>query len=212
MSYTTPPPSGYVVPGPAQPAKPGTVSIASFLLYLLGLLSLVSAVLSIYTATLMTAEKVAKIYRDAGMSGADADTAASFASVSGYIGAAISVIVAILYIVSAIFVGQGKQWARILAWVIAGLGICCGILGLASQAASSALSGIGSQPGVDNDKVMKGLTDLEPSWLTPLSLTLGVISLLAAIGVVVLLALPPSHPYFRKTEPVWTPPPSYPGA
>jgi hypothetical protein len=182
------------------------------LLYLLGLLSLVSAGLSIYSATLLTSDKVAKVYRDAGLSGADADTAAGFASVASYIGAAIALIIAILYFVVAAFVGKGKQWARITAWVLAGLGICCGIVGLAGAAVSSSLSGMGSQPGVDNDKLTQGMADLQPSWMSATTIGLGVISLIAAIAVVVLLALPPSHPYFRKTEPVWTPPPSYPGA
>ena len=50
---------------------------------------------------------------------------------------------------------------------------------------------------------------LIPDWITPVSTTLGIISLIAAIAIVVLLLLPPSNPYFRKQEPVWTPP-SYP--
>ncbi|WP_051105084.1 hypothetical protein [Catelliglobosispora koreensis] len=213
MSYTTPPPSGYLVPEPAgKPARPGTVTMASLLLYLLGALSLVSVGLGAYSASLLTPEKAEAAYKAAGMSATDAEAAAGFASVGGYIGAGFSLLFAILYFVLAVFVGKGAQWARITAWIVGGLAICCGVIGLASQALTNSLSGMGGQAGVDQEKLVRELEALQPSWLGSVTMVLGVISLLAALGVVILLALPPSHPFFRKAEPVWTPPPTFPSA
>ncbi len=186
--------------------------MASLLLYLLGALVLIYAVLSIYAGTLLDKTKIVEIYRDAGMDSATAESAAGFAAVGSYIGGAFYLLLAIVFFVLGAFVGKGKQWARVTAWVFGGLAICCGILGAIGNAASSALSGMGGQSGIDQDKMTRDLLELQPSWLAPVSTVLMVLTALAAIGVVILLALPPSHPFFRKAEPVWTPPPTFPSA
>lgn len=201
------------MPEPAgKPARPGTVTMASLLLYALGALALVNAVLSIYAGTLLDKDKIVQIYRDAGMDSATAESAAGFAGVGTYLGGGFYLLLAVAYFVLGAFVGQGKQWARITAWIFGGIAICCGILGAVGNAASSALSGMGGQSGIDQDKMTRDLMELQPSWLAPVSTVLMVLVALAALGVVILLALPPSHPFFRKAEPVWTPPPSFPSA
>lgn len=203
MSYTTPPST------PAAPARPGTVSLATTLLYLLGLLSLVSVGLAVYTASFYDADTVAQIYRDAGAPSDVAEAAGASAQIGAYaFGAGLQLLIGVVYLILAVFVGKGKQWARITTWVWAGLfGICCGIGALAGTAFSGALTGLGGGAGgIDQAKVTEEMEQLLPSWLTPVSMVLGIISLLAAIAVVVLLALPPSHPFFRKPEPQWTPP------
>lgn len=208
MSYTTPPPSGYLVPEQpgGSPARPGTVSFATFLLYLLALLSIVSAALNIYTASFQDKEKLLAIFLEGGYPQDQAEASASLAPVTFYAGAGVSVVLAILYVVLAIFVGKGKQWARITAWVVSGLGICCGLIGLAFLSFESTLTGMADTGGIDVEKVTADQAALLPSWLTPLTNALSIVSLVACIAVVVLLLLPPSHPYFRKPEPVWTPP------
>ena len=60
------------------------------------------------------------------------------------------------------------------------------------------------------------LSRVLPSWYEPLSTVLTVISLLAILGAVILLALPASNAYFRKAQPAWDPNqslavPGYPG-
>jgi hypothetical protein len=65
----------------------------------------------------------------------------------------------------------------------------------------------GGGNGIDAKALQRNLEDALPGWYMPVSLVLGVISLLAVIGVIVLLALPQSHPFFRKdTTPDWEPP------
>ncbi len=212
MSYT--PPSGYLVP--EQPggksARPGTVSTASFLLYLMGLLGLVSAALAIYQATFMTKEKLLTILKDGGYPADQAEAAATVTPAIIYITAGVTLLIAIVYILLGVFVGKGKQWARITSWVVVGLfGICCGLAGVAGAAGGSSFGNMGAPSGIDQEKITEDTAALVPQWVTSVSTVLGIISLIAAIAVVVLLLLPPSNPYFRKQEPVWTPP-AYPPA
>jgi hypothetical protein len=213
MSYTTPP-SGYIVPEQpgGRPARPGTVSFAGILLYVLALISFVSVGLALYQSTFMTKEKLAVIYHNGGYPQDQADAAATFAPIGSYVAAGFSLLVAILYILLAVFVNRGKQWARVTTWVVAGLfGACCNLLGVAGSAASSSLSGMGAPGGIDSKKIAEDIAALSPSWLPPVGIALSAVALLAALSVIILLALPPSHPFFRKVEPVWTPP-TYPAA
>jgi hypothetical protein len=214
MSYTTPPPSGYIVPEqPAgQPARPGTVSFATVLMYVLALISLISLALALYQGTFMTKEKLLTIFQDGGYPKDQADVAASATPIGIYVGAGFGLVMAIVYILLAMFVNRGKQWARITTWIVVGFfGACCNLLGVAGTAVGNSFSGMGAPSGVDSKKIAEDIAALAPSWMQPLTIALSVISLLAALGAVILLALPPSHPFFRKAEPVWTPP-TYPAA
>jgi hypothetical protein len=202
------PPSGYTVPEPAgEPRRPGTVSAASGLLYLLTLLSLVIAALSVYSVSQIPADTFTQIYEDAGMSPSDAASAASVAKSFVYIAAAPWIVFAILYLILAIFVGKGKQWARITTWVVAGLtSLCCFGSSLVGSASTSMFSGMGGQSNVDQAELAKKIQDAQPDWLPGVNTALYALGLLAGLAVIILLLLPPSHPFFRKPEPQWTPP------
>jgi hypothetical protein len=213
MSYATPP-SGYIVPEQpgGRPARPGTVSFAGVLLYLLVLISLISAGLDIYQSTFLKKDKLLAIYEAGGYSKEQADVAATAAPIALYVAAGFAVVLAIVYLFLAIFVGKGKQWARVTTWVVAGLfGACCNLFGVLGSAASSSLSGFGAPTNIDSKKIAEDSQALLPSWSQPVGIAVAAIVLIVALGVVILLALPPSHPYFRKAEPVWTPP-TYPAA
>jgi hypothetical protein len=124
-----------------------------------------------------------------------------------YLQAALPLLLGVLYIVLAVFVGKGKQWARITTWVIAGIAVCCNGFGLAGSALlDSMLSGMGDVNGVDVAQAAEEIAALLPGWLTATSTALTAVALLASIVVIILLLLPPSNPYFRKPEPQWTPP------
>ena len=55
----------------------------------------------------------------------------------------------------------------------------------------------------------KQLSDGLAGWIRPVELASGGLLLLMAVAVIVLLALPASHPFFRKQQEQWAPP-SYP--
>jgi len=208
MSYTMPP-SGYTVPAPqGGPSRPGTVSLASGLLYLLALISLVTIGLSVYSASLTPPATLQQIFEDAGASSAEAETFAVATTAGIYINAALVLIIGVLYVILGVFVGKGKQWARITSWVIAGIAaLCCYGGNLIGTAASGMLSGMGgAQGGVNQEEATKAMEALVPDWLGTLVLATNVVGLVAALAVIVLLLLPPSNPFFRKPEPQWTPP------
>jgi hypothetical protein len=196
------------VPEPeSRPARPGTVSAASGLLYLLALLSLISAVLAVYRGTFLSQKAVEEIWLRHGATAEQARTQAASQPVSTYLGAALAIVLIALFIVLAVFVNKGKQWARITTWIISGLVVCCGAAGFVLTGLVDSMLGMAEQGGVDAAAILKDTEALVPGWLGTVSLVLSVIQLVAAIAVIVLLLLPPSNPYFRKVEPQWQPPP-----
>ncbi|MEV4416235.1 hypothetical protein [Catellatospora sp. NPDC049609] len=205
MSYT-PPPSGYPVSqAPGAGPRPTTVSVSSLLLYLTSALLVVSAALSVYTYSSLSAAAIEDIYKQAGADATLAESTATMTLAIAYGSAAITVVLAVFFVVLGLFIGKGKQWARITTWVVGGIGLCCCGLGLASQGLTSSFS-TGTQGGIDQDKLTELLNAQMPAWATSASIVITVLQLLALLGVVVLLALPPSNAYFRKPAPEWTPP------
>lgn len=79
-------------------------------------------------------------------------------------------IFAVLYVLLAIQVRKGKNWARIVTWVLAGLGVLSGLLGLFG----------GTSTGLE-----KGV---------------GVVLLLIDIGIIVLLTRKPANEYFKAMQ------------
>lgn len=205
---TVDPPAGYLPPPAPQGGvvRPGTVTIASLLLYLLGLLLLIMTVVSIISVSSISTDVFADIYADQGMDREDAQTAANAVKAVSYGTAVIYVLIAVVLVICGVFVAKGKQWARVTSWVFAGLVLCCGLGNVISASIGSAFSGQGNQA-----EIQRRLLDEMPGWVQPVNLVITIAWLLSAIAVIILLAMPPSHPYFRKPEAAWTPP-AYPAA
>jgi hypothetical protein len=202
----TPPPSGYLVPtGPGSGPRPRTVAISSLLLYLTSALLVVSAAVGVFAFSKLDPATIEDAYKQAGAEPAMAESAPTLMMAAAYGTAAVTVVIAILFVVLGLFIGKGKQWARITTWVVGGIGLCCCGLGLLSQGLASSLT-TGKQGTLDQAKLAELLAQQEPSWSTTVNLVISVVQLLALVGVVTLLALPPSNAYFRRPAPEWTPP------
>ncbi|MBB5870897.1 hypothetical protein F4553_004276 [Allocatelliglobosispora scoriae] len=201
MSYVTP---QYSAPTD-QPSRPSTVTVASLSLWAMALLSLASVVLGVISFASIDAQKIADAYVAGGMERDVAETTAPLVLAVMYGTAGISAVIGVIYLVLAIFVGKGKNWARITAWVFGGLAICCNALAAGSAATGSSLTSTNSG-GVDAEVVQEKLSEYIPTWVDPTSIGLAVVALLLALAVVVLLALPASNAYFRRPEPEWVPP------
>jgi hypothetical protein len=188
---------------PAAPRpRPSTVTLASYLLYVMAALQVISAILTLSQASAMK-QAIEKAY--AGVQGGS--TAASVASAFIIVGAIIGVLFAIGFVVLGIFVGRGSNAARIVTWVIAGLSVCCGGIGLFTSAAGGSFGGGSPSGGPSQADVQRAIKDALPSWYGGTTLTLGTIGLLCALAVIVLLLLPASNEYFRKQPAqVWEPP------
>jgi hypothetical protein len=192
-----------VAPAPGPKVRPGSVRTASTLLYVAAVLLLIVAAVSFVPVGEM--QKIVKeIY-------ADDPQMQQAASVGQTVGIVITgiiyVLIAVGLVVLGIFVGKGKQPARIITWVVSGLAVLCLGCGLAGSAVSSSFSGLGG--GADaarSEELLKRIQEVTPAWVHATSLTLQIITLIAMIAVIILLALPGSNDYFRKEQQVWVPP------
>jgi hypothetical protein len=194
MAYTVPPGTSRV--------RPTVVTVAASLLGLAAVDQLVSA--GVGASVLGTMRDA---YQRAYEGAADADTVVTVMNATTIVTIAVGVVIAMALGILALLNARGKQPARIISWVLGGLYLCCATFSLAGNALSSAFtpnsSGTGSP---DAAEVTKIVNDALPSWYSAASLALSVISLLAVLGAVVLLALPAANGYFRKPAQQWEPP------
>jgi hypothetical protein len=215
VSYATDPNA----PGGSGPVRPNTVTISSYLLYLVAALQVVSALV-----TFAVASDYQRVVKDAYADVEGGDAIASITSIS-LIGTAIfGLLIGAGLVALAIFNNRGKNPSRITTWVIGGLFLCCGGFGLITVLAGGSMDfgGPAAPNAPSQAELQEMITDAMPSWYTPVTTTVSIIGLLALLGALILLALPPSNEFFRKRPPEWEPPagqsggylayPAYPGA
>ncbi|MEU5903636.1 hypothetical protein ABZ780_04580 [Micromonospora sp. NPDC047467] len=203
-----------MVDSPSTPARqrPSVVTISSYLLYLFLACQVISLIL-----TLSTLGKTRDVLRDAyaGSTAEGADQIAGFFYAFGLGSSIIVLLIAVALGVLALFNNQGRNGARITTWIVGGIMVCCvgGTL-LTSAAGSFTTAGGTSGDMPSAEEIQRRLDEALPSWLTPVSVLLGVISLLALLAALILLALPKANEFFRKAPATWEPPTpgtSYPG-
>jgi hypothetical protein len=193
-------------PAPAPRVRPPTVTVANLLLLVVAAVYVISFIMTISITGTMR-----DVFEEA-FAGTEAEGGEGFA-VGIFIGiAAIYLLVAIGLVVLAVLNNQGKNPARIVTWVIGGIGLCCtGISLLTSGVGGGGSFGGTGTDGVDQEELERQLQDALPSWYEPATLAFYVIAILALAGALLLLALPPSNEFFRKKEPPFEPPaPDYP--
>jgi hypothetical protein len=189
-----------VAPAPGPKTRPGTVSTASLLLYVSAVLLIVSAAVSFVPVSDMQ-----KVVNDFYADQPELQQGASLgATIAIIVTAVVYLLIAVGLVVLGVFVGKGKQPARIITWVLAGLSVLCLGCGLAGSAAQSSLSGLGGD--AQSQELVKLIQDATPGWVTAVGLVLQIIALIVMITVIILLALPASNDYFRKEQQVWVPP------
>jgi hypothetical protein len=194
---------------PAASARPGTVTISSYLLYLYAALGVIGVIIG-----LSVIGTTSDVYREA-YEGTSAEGAEAFVTVTSVVVAVVGLLFAIAFVVLAIFNNRGKNASRIVTWVLGGISLCCSGVSLAGSAFSNSMNfDSGDNDVPDASVIQDRLEDALPSWYTPISITVAVISLLALLVALILLALPPSNEFFRKPAPAWEPPvpgAAYPG-
>ncbi|MET8352830.1 MULTISPECIES: hypothetical protein [unclassified Micromonospora] len=192
--------------------RPSIVTISSYLLFLFLACQVISLIL-----TLATIGKTRDVLREAyeGSSANGAEQVADFFFAFGIGSSIVLLLLAVALAVLALLNNQGRNGARITTWIIGGIMVCCVGGTLLSGAAGSFTTGVdtgGDMPS--GEEIQRRLDEALPSWITPVSLLLGVISLLALLAALILLALPKANEYFRKPTAGWEPPTpgaSYPG-
>jgi hypothetical protein len=174
------------------------VTISTYLLWLTALVSLITGALTVSMVGRM-ADVYGELYEGTAAEGAEG----FIVGVTVFI-VVINLLFAAGLAILGIFNNRGRNGARITTWVLGAISLCCSGFGLAGTAVTSSLN-VDSSTGPTNAEVEAALSRVLPSWYEPLSLVLTVISLLAILGAVILLALPASNAYFRKAQPAWDP-------
>ncbi|MEU7802812.1 collagen-like protein [Micromonospora arborensis] len=192
--------------------RPSIVSISSYLLFVFLACQVISLII-----TLSTIGKTRDAVRDA-YAASTVDNADQVADVFFAVGLASSVLLllfAIVLAVLALFNNQGRNGARITTWIVGGIMVCCVGVSLVSGAAGGMTAGGESAGnGPSGEEIQRRVEEALPSWVSPVSLLLSVISLIALVTALILLALPKANPFFRKATAAWEPPTpgaSYPG-
>jgi hypothetical protein len=196
----------------ADRVRPSTVTISSYLLYFVALLQLIGAL-----TTFAIVGTYQRVFNEA-FEGTEAEGAGStIAVISLVVPVVLGVLLAVGLIVLATFNNRGRNGSRITTWVIGGILLCCSGFGVLGSAFSSSMNfGSGtSDPNVpDSAEIQRRLEDELPGWFNPVSITLSVLTVLALLGAIILLALPASNAFFRKQPAGWEPPvpgSAYPG-
>jgi hypothetical protein len=175
------------LPGPK--ARPGEVSVAAAMLFACAGIHAVQLLVDI--------AQIPTMRRELEASTAEAE-ALPFAFAQGTMVVTIVVSIVITAALAAglavlgALVAKGKQPARVMTWVVAGLLVLCTGLGLALN-------------GYLAGQARQGSTvDLTPGWVSAWNTGSGILETLALVLVIILLAVPAANDYFRKE--LWIPP------
>ncbi|MEU7865724.1 hypothetical protein [Dactylosporangium sp. NPDC049140] len=193
----------FAVPN-APRARPSTVSLASTLLFAAAGLEVINVVLSLLYAGKI-AEGTKKVYEDAGLTAGSTATT----SIGSTVGVILGFIIIVILVLLGYFVSRGNQVARVLTWVVGGIALCCSALGLGATLFAQTFwdQARKTSPELPSwDRYQEIVYSQVPGWYQPLTTVLSILIVLAIAIPIVLLALPASHPYFRKAEQQWEPP------
>lgn len=185
---------------PAAGQRPGSVTISSFLLFLTAVLLAVGAIIG-----LTTAGTVSRVFESA-YAGTSAEGIGAIAVATVVISAVVQLLIAAGFVVLGLLNNRGKNAARITTWVIGGIGVCCTGIGLGGNSFGGVGAAGGTQDLPDPQEVQRMLEAELPSWNQSVTTTLSVISLLALLAALILLALPASNEFFRRPAVNWEPP------
>ncbi len=192
--------------------RPSVVTISTYLLLLFAICQLIGVIISL--ATIGTVRKVTEeAYRGSTTEGME--NIADLVVIVGVGTAIFTLVVSLALFGLGLMNLRGKNGARIATWIVGGIMFCCVGFGVLSGVAG----GISTPGGTSGDmpsqaEVQRQLEEALPSWVTPVSTLLGVISLISLLAALILLALPKANEFFRKPTQQWEPPMpggSYPG-
>lgn len=199
-------PSG--APAPGKP--PVVVAVASAILFILGVLGLLNSVLSLVSLGTTTDRFNELARRVANATPRDIENQINQLRVQTIIGAVIGALIAVLVIFLAFWLMKGNNTARIITWVVCGIGAlcaCCGGLSLFALNAINRVEVSGDEQTEKQVDLAKALVDSVPGWQKGLGGTVSILQLLGYLAVAILLALPAANAFFRRvTTPVWQPP------
>ncbi|KAB1937956.1 hypothetical protein F8271_18390 [Micromonospora sp. ALFpr18c] len=192
--------------------RPSIVSISSYLLFLFLACQVISLIITLSTAGKIR-DAISDAYAGSSLENADQIADVAFAFIVGI--SILLLLLAVVLGVLALFNNQGRNGSRITTWIVGGVLVCCTGGSLLSGAGGGSFTTGGDTAGAPSgEEVQRRVEEAVPSWTTPVSLLLGVVSIIALLTALILLALPKANAFFRKPAAGWEPPTpgaSYPG-
>ena len=203
MAYGEPPqyPQHDPSPTPGRKPRPGTVTLVVWIQFLTAL-ALVVTGLGGFTVTGPIEDQAWEdIQRqpDFDSSGLTRDDVSALVMVM-FVGVAVVYIVfAAFYVVLGLLNNRGKRPARVLSWILSGLGLaCCGLPMLISMIGSLTIDLGGTEY---QDATTQAVQDATPGWMVGAQWASLLLLLIGSLVVIVALAMPPSNDFFRKEPP-----------
>jgi hypothetical protein len=195
---------------PLTKQRPGIVTLAGALLIVGAAVLVIRSLLPLpYLSDAADAARAA--YANSTDPNVTPDRIAQLTKISTIGGAALYVVAGVGLVVLALLDLRGRNVARIITWVLGGLGVlCCGLGSIAGLAGGSLAVGNSKATGVDTKEAAKQIMDAYPNWYQPVIVVLTVVMILALAVALILLLLPAANAYFRKdagTGPVLVEPP-----
>ncbi|HZM77301.1 MAG TPA: hypothetical protein VFC19_16330 [Candidatus Limnocylindrales bacterium] len=196
-----------IVPAAGKPARPMVVTLAAVILGLMALLSLLAAIIGLVSIG-QTEEEFRRLAASEPLDPDEIDSIVSFLRFSLICTAVIAVLFAVLLAVLAWGVARGSQPARVVTWIVCGVGVlwaCCNGFGSIASFASA------NPSSTDPDQIAGNLAVRAlPDWAGGVLLGSSAISVLGYIATAVLLALPAANAYFKGQRPAGWSPPAFP--
>ena len=198
----------YSVRQPQEGRRPGIVTAAAYLMILVGVLELANVIVNFSVLS-----KIVDATQRAYSASPTVDTMVAVARIGGIVSGVLGLLLAAGFVIVALFDLRGSNAARIVSWVLGGIGVLCFGCGALGQAGGSALANLqrGSANGVNVQEATRRIQEAVPAWVAPIAVTIVIINLLASILVIVLLALPAANEFFRRGRGVPEADLAYPG-
>jgi hypothetical protein len=200
MSYQPPYPVAPITP--PTPPRPRSVTIAGTLMLIGAVVGIIGGTLTIIAGNSIGSNFIARAIAG-GATAQEADRFADSVRASFTTVGAAAVLLGVLMAVLMFLVLRGSNAARISTWVLLAVSLCCGCgNGLIASAVSNLKDA--NLEGTDRATAQalgQALQDSLPSWFAVGGAGAACVQVLGYIAVAVLLALPASNAYFRKTPP-----------
>lgn len=192
--------------GPAKPKRPAVVTIAAVILGLLALLSLLSAIVAVIS-TGQTEDEFRRLAlrEDLTVDEVDAAVGAMRAGLicTGLVMAAFALLLGGL----AWGLLGGSRSARVVTWIVCGLGILCACC--TGSGSVTTFSDLDTTSAANADQVLGNLLISSlPDWVAGVLLGSSSLMLLGYIATAILLALPAANAFFcgARSPGAWQPP------
>jgi hypothetical protein len=132
----------------------------------------------------------------------DADTTVAWLQFLYFVGVALSIVFAGMFVLAAIFIYHGSNWARVLAWIVGPLSLPFTWLTLIRNGVDY-LNALGTGPSdAAAREEMAKVNQLTPwrftGWYHMMTVTFGIAIACSILAALVMLSLPSSNAFFRK--------------